>query len=351
MSEEEIQEEEEELNDIIADQDLSDGSVDTLVKIKDDSKVFPNEKIAIKILLSKHYSQFREIFFKNIKKNKTGVHGEIEKQIQNILNNYMSKIDKEKDGKISNELYELIILLKGYYNQKDFDKNFFVNYFKYIREMNRIKEEKITYPKNAKETLNDIERKVKIIKDLNHYLTTQIIDRMEIKFDSKYSNFNDPYLELEFNYLVIEEDEFLKMDEIELQNYISENGTSNVLRRPLSNNILYNYLPILCEGSCLKEAEFFNNEFEKWIINHINNGGCQKLKCVEIRENLDNIKSQIRSLYIKTCIFSHNINEIMFHPLNLFTMSSFEQFYKNQLTQIQNENIPNFVRKNNLSKK
>ena len=197
--------------------------------------------------------------------------------------------------------------------------------------MNKSKKKFINnYPRNETETLNDIERKVKIIKDLNHYLNTQINDRIQINFDS-HDYYNKEYSELKFNYLVIDDYEFLKMDGNILQEYLNDKAISNALRRPLKNNSVYNYLPILCEGSCIKEAELFNNEFEKWITNHLNNEGCEK--CVEILENLDRIKSQIRSLYIKTCIFSHNMNEIMFHPLNLMTMSSFNDFYKNQLTQ------------------
>ena len=132
------------------------------------------------------------------------------------------------------------------------------------------------------------------------------------------------------------------MNENEIEENLSNKPESNKLRRPLNTYISHNYLPILCKGSCLKEAEFCNNEFEKWIINHINDTGCEK--CEQIKQNLDNIKSQIRSLYIKTCIFSHNINEVMFHPLNLFTMSSFEQFYKSQLIKKPNKNVRNLVR-------
>jgi flagellin-specific chaperone FliS len=273
--------------------------------IKEKSKVFQNENNAIEILLSKHYNQFHHIFFQNLENNKIGIQEEIVQQIRNILNSYRLKFDREKDGEIPKELNELIVLLRAYYKKANFDMTFFVNYFKDIREMNKTKKKFINnYPKNETETLNDIERKVRIIKDLNHYLNTQISDRVQINFDTKYEYYNNPYSELKFNYLIIEEDLFSEMNESKLKEYLSDKCTSSKLRRPLNSYIAYNYLPILCKGSCLKEAEFFNNEFEKWIINHINKEGCQKQKCIEIKENLDNIKSQIRSLYIKTCIFS-----------------------------------------------
>lgn len=337
-----LPEEEEELNYNISDQDLSEDSLDIVSIIKERIKVFQNEETAIKIFLSRHFSDFRKSFFTNLNNNKRGIYEEIKQQIRNILNSFRIKLDDEK-VEVSNELNELIILLSGYYKKVDFDKKFFVNYFTDIKEMNRNRKRFANnYPKNETETINDIERKYKIIKDLNHYLNTYISDRIQINFDTKFSYDKNPYSELKFNYLVIDEEVFSKMNENEIEENLSNKPESNKLRRPLNTYISHNYLPILCKGSCLKEAEFCNNEFEKWIINHINDTGCEK--CEQIKQNLDNIKSQIRSLYIKTCIFSHNINEVMLHPLNLFTMSSFEQFYKSQLIKKPNKNVRNLVR-------
>ena len=137
--------------------------------------------------------------------------------------------------------------------------------------MNKSKKKFINnYPRNETETLNDIERKVKIIKDLNHYLNTQINDRIQINFDS-HDYYNKEYSELKFNYLVINNDDFSKMDENSLKENLSDKCTSNKLRRPLTSYIAFNYQPILCKGSCIKEAEFFNNEFEKWIMKDVKN--------------------------------------------------------------------------------
>ena len=66
------------------------------------------------------------------------------------------------------------------------------------------------------ETLNDIERKVKIIKVLKHYLNTKIDDRIQINFDSNNRYESNPYSELKNNYLIIDTDEFSKMNEQEL---------------------------------------------------------------------------------------------------------------------------------------
>ena len=72
---------------------------------------------------------------------------------------------------------------------------------------------------------------------------------------------------------------------------------------------------------------------------------------MEIRENLIKIESQIKSLYTKTCIFSHNINEIMFHPLMFFSLSVFLPFYKKQFNSKPNKEIEDIVEANTIPKR
>ena len=116
------------------------------------------------------------------------------------------------------------------------------------------------------------------------------------------------------------------MDEEKLMKYISNKKGSYKLRRPLNDFNVYNYIPILCKGYCQREAEIFIEFFERVFHSH----GPKCKKCKELYEHLDEISSQIRSLYAKTCIFSHNINEIMFHPLVFYSFSN-TPFYINQL--------------------
>ena len=335
----------------ISDQDEGEDKPQIESIIKEKIKLFQNESDAIRILLSDHYRPFRIDFFKNLtKKTKDNcIFDEIKQQIRNILNTYRIYLDKEKDEIISKELKDLNDLLKAYYKDSYFDNVFFVNYFKDIKELNKSKKKYIfNYPKDEIETLNDIERKVKIIKDLKYYLNLTIADKIQINYDLKNIYYTNPYSELKFNYLVIDEDEFSKMNEEKLKEHLSNNISSNKLRRPLSSYIAYNYIPILCKGSCLKEAHEFNDNFEKWIIQHINEVGCER--CIQTKLNLNKIKSQIKSLYIKTCIFSHNINEIMFHPLILFSMSSFDNFYKKALRKKPNKEIEKLVRSDIIPK-
>ena len=342
---EEIKEENDENIHYISDQGSEDEKPEIESIIKQKTKIFENESIAIKILLSEHYRAFRNTFFQEVKTRDKSVFQEIKKQIRNLLNTYRIFLNKEKQDEIPTDLEELSKLLRAFYKDSYFNNVFFVNYFKDIRELNKMQKKYIyNYPKNEMETLNDIERKVKIIKDLKYYLNSRISDRIQINYDSRNVYCTNPYSELKFNYLVIEEEEFSKMEEIKLKENISDSNASNKLRRPISSYITYNYLPILCKGSCLKEAKEFNDNFSKWLINHINSTGCNK--CIDIRKDINIIQSQIKSLYIKTCIFSHNINEIMFHPLILFTMESFDHFYQKQLKKTPGRGVEKLVRTN-----
>ena len=88
--------EDEELNYNISDQDLSEDSLDTVSIIKERIKLFQNEETAIKIFLSRHFSDFRKSFFTNLNNNKRGIYEEIKQQIRNILNSFRIKIDDEK---------------------------------------------------------------------------------------------------------------------------------------------------------------------------------------------------------------------------------------------------------------
>jgi len=336
----------EELIHYISDQDSGEDKPQIENIIKQKSKLFQNESDVVRILLSDHYKSFRMSFFQD--KNKKIIFEEIKKQIRNILNTYRIYLDKEKDEVISEELKELNNLLREYYKDSFFDNVFFVNYFKDIKEMNKHKKKYIcNFPKDEMETLNDIQRKVKIIKDLKHYLNTKIDDRIQINYVSNKSCQNE-YSELKYDYLIIDEDEFSKMNEEQLIKNLSDNINSNRLRRPLTDYMAFNYEPILCRGSCLKEAQIFIDSFEKWIISHLNKERCER--CIKLKTNLNNINSQIKSLYLKTCIFSHNINEIMFHPLILFSMSSYAPFYKKALRKKPNNDIQQIVKSNSIPK-
>ena len=331
----------------ISDQDSNDEKPQIESIIKEKSKLFKNESYAIKILLSDHHRDLRSTFFTNIRRIHNSVYQAIKREIRNCLNPYRRHIDK--DTNIPKEAQELYESLKQYYKDKNFNNTFFINYFKDLEDLNKNKSKSKfinLIPKDEKETLNDLQRKVTIIKNLKHYLNTNIRDRIQINFDQKKGMFNEDDFTMMYKYLVITEKKFSEISEDELDKYISNKKDSYKFRRPLNDFNAFNYLPILCKGYCQKEAKLFCNVFERVIQKH----GLNCKKCKELYENLDIIKSQIRSLYNKTCIFSHNINEIMFHPLVFYSFSN-SPFYKKQLGNNKINNINNIIYVNEPSQK
>ena len=332
----------------ISDQDSTDEKPQIENIIKETSKNFKNESDFITILLSEHYRDFRVKFFERIKYTDKSIYQGIKKEIRNILNPY--RIHFKKQNSLPNELIELYELLKGYYKEKYFNNTFFINYFLDLEKRHKEKSKFVTMlPKDEVEILNDIECKVKIIKNLRHYLNTTIADLIQINFDQKKELFENDYFIMKYKYLVIDEEVFSKMKEEEIFKFISNKKSSYKLRRPLNDFNIFNYIPILCKGYCQKEAEMFIDKFNKSIIGHVGNSNCER--CIKIKENLDTINSQIKSLYLKSCIFSHNINEIMFHPLMFFSLEVYLPFYKKHCSQKQIDNIYKIVQENSIPKR
>ena len=303
------------------------------------SKVFKNEKDAIRIFLSDHFREFRWDFFQKVKMTHKSVFQAIKREIRNCLNPYRIFI-KDKNRENEKELEELYQELKRYYKEKNFNNTFFINYFKDLKQAH-IKKDKSKFinmlPKNEEEALNDIHRKVMLIKSLKKYLTGTLVDRLQnINLDKNHEMGNKDEFIMKYKYLVIKREIFSELNERDLIKYISNQQCSFKLRRALNDFSDYNYIPILCKGHCKQEADIFIQNFEKELYkNHRN---CKE--CKYLINNFDNIKSQIKSLYIKTCVFSHNINEIMFHPLFLFSFENMP-FY---ISELKNEKTNPFIK-------
>ena len=340
---------EEENYHVISDQDSTDDKPQIESIIRGTSEKFQNESYIIKILLSDHYKDFRRKFFEGIRHTNKSIFQAIKKEIRNNLNPY--RIFLEKNTEISKEVKELYELLKGYYKERNFNNTFFINYFKDLEEAHKKKNSKISsmLPKDEIETLNDIQRKVTIIRTLRHYLNTTICDRIQINYEQKKEMFENDYFIMMYKYLVIDEDSFSKMEEKELFKYLSNQKSSYKLRRPLNDFNVFNYIPILCKGYCQKEAEIFIDKFNKSIISHLDNIECKI--CKDLKEHLGKINSQIKSIYLKTCIFSHNINEIMFHPLMFFSLSVYLPFYQKQFNKKLIKEIESIVSENDIPKR
>ena len=165
----------------------SDDISETNKIIRERSKIFRNEKEAIKIFLSEHYRKFRFDFFSQVKKTSKSLYQAIKQAIRNCLNPYRIFIKEEK---IENEkeLKALYEELKRYYKEKNFNNTFFINYFNDLKKAhrNKTKSKFINFlPKNEEEALNDIHRKVMVIKSLKKYLTGNIMNRLQQNFVDK----------------------------------------------------------------------------------------------------------------------------------------------------------------------
>ena len=331
----------------ISDQDSGDEKPQIESIIYHTTKKFKNESYAVKILLSDHYKDFRTNFFDNIRRTNKSVFQAIKQEIRNTLNPYRRFIKERIE--ISEDIQKLYNSFKAYYKERNFNNTFFINYFRDLENSHQGKSKIDMLPKDETETLNDIQRKVTIIKNLRHYLNTSIRDRIQMNYEQKKELFENEYFEMMYRYLVIDEDVFSKMDDKKVFEYLSNQKNSPKLRRPLNDFNVYNYVPILCKGYCQKEAQMFVNKFNRIITAHYSETHCSR--CKEIHDNLEDIESQIKSLYLKTCIFSHNINEVMFHPLMFFTLSECSPFYKRQFKQKFSKEVEKIVQLTTIPKK
>lgn len=151
------------------------------------SENFKDELYVIKILLSPHYNEFHEKFFEKIKSNDKSIFQAIKKELRNNLNPYRLFISKK--NKIKNESkegIELFNLLNEYYKDKNNNIEFFINYFRDLKNMLHKKSKLINMiPKNEIETLNDIHRRMIIINTLRNNLNKTIQDKLPINYEQK----------------------------------------------------------------------------------------------------------------------------------------------------------------------
>ena len=340
------EEDEEDVHYISEDEDITD--IEKIIRER--CKVFQNEKDAVRLFLSEHFRKFRFNFFSKVKMTHKSVYQAIKKEIRNCLNPYRIFI---KDKKIENEkeLKALYEELKRYYKEKNFNNTFFINYFKDLKQAHRnMSKSKFInmLPKNEEEALNDIHRKVMIIKSLKKYLTGTIVNRLQqVNLEKNQEIGDKDEFIMMYHYLVIKREKFSELNEKDLINYISNQNGSLKLRRALNDFSGYNYIPIFCKGHCKQEADLFIQNFEKeFYQNHRN---CKE--CEYLNNNFDNIKTQIRSLYVKTCIFSHNINEIMFHPLFFFSLEKIPFYISELKNQKINSNIESLIETSKIPKR
>ena len=201
----------------ISDQESADDNPEIELIIREKFKLYPNQKYAVKILLSEHFQKFRNTFFKTYENNHLSYIQGVKNEIRNNLNPY--RIFVKKSPQISEDLKNLYELLKNYYKEKNFNNDFFINYFLDLKKSHKSKSNLLyQLPSNVIETLNDIERRVEIIRHLRHHLNTTIRDRIQKNFYQEKVKFNDKIdTKIMYKYLVIKDDAYKNMtfDELE----------------------------------------------------------------------------------------------------------------------------------------
>ena len=269
----------------------------------------------IQLITDKHFINLFDFNYDYLKKNTNEKIYNIDYSeiILNEIKNYKNPLSKTyynlNNEKKEMQLNEISIALKEAYKQKGLDENFFKNFILQLNnEINNSSFLLKNKPSSIDEIFNEIELKVQIIKTLRYFSNLNLFSRLcfnlnQIQNDDSKEDFNTIY-----NKFVVDDEVFLNLNYEDLCNLIL-NENSAKLRRKIGFENVFNYLPILCKGYC---NEIAKKVFEK-IPDYI------KIN----KENIKNmIEEEIKIIYLKTCIFSHNINECLFHPLVYHTFKN-----------------------------
>lgn len=209
--------------------------------------------------------------------------------------------------------------------------NFFIDIQKEIR--NNVYLHKLYCPQNIYEVLNMLYQKFNVLHNLRHYSSMSLIDRLQ------FNNFNDPLIPI-LKELNVDYDSYIKTLSFKKEFYDKESYEQIVSfrsnRRFIGvDNDIYNYIPIICKRYCSKGA----TEMHKRVMSFIEKCKCKV--CAQILEyikkNKIDLLSEFKLLYFKTCIFSHNSNEIKYHPLRYKTCLCENDKHKDYYYTIQEE--------------
>ena len=227
--------------------------------------------------------------------------------------------------------------LVKYYKTNGINQNFFKNYFNQLSE--KLKSDVINFkgslPVSVIEILNDIQFKVEIIKQLRFYLSTNLIGRASTYFEQNKISYSEEDAFIIFNYKIMNEETFKNSSFSKLVELNGKKGKK--LRRPIGSQYnCFNYLPILCQGQCKEAAKdnfnkiciFIQSRHNKYnpndypLKNIVENYEECKSCCHYLDDNSnlintirDKLEEEINIMYYRTCIFCHNKNEYLFHPL------------------------------------
>ena len=282
-------------------------------------------------------SDYSEIILNELKNNKNPL----------SITHYNLRNDKKEK-----ELNEIANALKNAYKTKGLDENFFKNFILQLNyEIDNSSFLLKDKPNCIDEIFNEIELKVQIIKTLRYFSSLNLFSRLCLNLNQIQGSDSNEDFNTIYNKFVVDDEIFVNLNYEDLcKLLINENSAK--LRRKIGIENVYNYIPILCKGYCNEIAkkvfekipdfieENLNFEQERLIYNDKNKNFPNKLKPCEFCHknfcdffhkfsnifNDENVKKMIQEelniIYLKTCIFSHNINECLFHPLVYHTFKN-----------------------------
>lgn len=254
------------------------------------------------------YDHFIPLFAKQINE-KTDYYSFVTRELENKT--YMPNFQNET---IHEKIQSLGQKLKTYYCCKHFSLNHFIFYLcdiaKTAYHLSQIPDAQV---KTSDEVLNEIERRVLLVKSLDYYQTKSFIDRIQMTLlslerrNAENEDKSNSLFKSIYETKVIDKEVY---DKLNYRNMLQKLGTVGKERRCLGYEYgNYNYIPIICKQYCLKQSD----EMIKSINAFCNKCSCEI--CKRVLDKISEINDEIRVLYMKTCCFSHNEIEYDYHPL------------------------------------
>ena len=268
-----------------------------------------DNKFVLKLLTTNHFIPF---FIESF-----GEYTKILEKEEEKLISFQRKEEEEKEIQKLSDLQDISQDLKIHYKTRGLDQKYFLNLLLICDKdlENRENSHFRFIPNSINEVMNIIERKVKLTKSFRFYKNLNLLDRLQFNFNNPITSQDDPTISKKF---FVDSTDYVKYSYEQLLEHCGCIGEKN-RRLIYEENGIYNYLPILCKRYCKTLAR---KRFE--VLRNSINLCSEETKCklcTEMKEKMDvceqknKILEALNILYFKTCPFSHNYNEVMFHPL------------------------------------
>lgn len=244
----------------------------------------------------------------------------IKKETNKMINH--AEKDLFRSNSIYKTKYEIYSSISRKIKAKLNDKSITPTFLNYIigsriegvYERTRINTDVVT-PISALEILNDIFYFYHIKKTYSFYSPKTMRDLItrNMKLGREFI-VSEKLQKYYFDYLIINldvEDDFEKL--------LYEIEGSRLMRRPVDNEYgYYRYIPITCDRYCIKNFNNFKNEWEIFIGKIRRQGRLRDYSPYDLETN-EQFANLIKNIFLKNCIFSHNPNEVNYHPFKFMT--------------------------------